>query len=162
MTTAAQTASVFDQFLVDCQLKKTVDVDDLAFELVTSGRLSVGYRQTAVLHQVKKDLRKRLRRMKDATGFPVWHSITEDDPESGVAVSRYKQLQFFDREDYVRVWRYWDRVEDKAAWMKSELERRFGKAFENEELTQRTLFNTDEFEPAVLRASKFNPPNRPR
>ena len=92
----------------------------------------------------------------------MWHSITEDDPESGVTVTRYKQLQFFDRDDYVRVWNYWGRMEDKAAWMKSELEHRFGNAFEGEKLTQLTLFNTDESEPAVFKPSTFTPPNRPR
>jgi hypothetical protein len=36
MTTAIQAGSVFGQFLVDCRLKETVDVDDLSLEARSS------------------------------------------------------------------------------------------------------------------------------
>ncbi len=160
--TEIQSRAVFDQFLADCRLKETISIDELAAAVIADGQLSLEYRAHAVLHQVKKDLRRRLQKMKDSAGDRLWHSVTDEDPATGQAVSRYKQIQFFERDDYVRVWKYWDAVEDKAARMKSALERRFGKRFEGEQLTQLTLPYGEVNETAVLKPSTFAPPSQPR
>ena len=71
--------------------------------------------------------------------------------------------RFFERDDYVRVWKYWERIEYNAVLRQRQLERRFGKAFEGENLKQQlALFEPDELEPAVLKPSQFSPPNKPR
>ena len=160
---ATEVGSWLDEALVECSSREWADLDELASELMQSHRLPSDYRANAVLWKLKRDLRWRLRSKKDADGFPIWHSIKLDDDGTGRRIIRYKQLQFFERDDYVRVWKYWERIEYNAILRQRQLERRFAKTFEGENLKQQlALFEPDELEPAVLKPSQFSPPNKPR
>ncbi len=157
MSTATHPQTSFvEEILQGIEVHEFLDIDQLTQHILDSWHIPRAYREDALRVRLKNDLRKHLKRKKDSNGMPLWHSVTVEDPDTNERIVRYKQLTLFNRDDFVRVWNYWNRIEKKAGWMKRELEKRYTKRFEGKELTQHWLFDKHEDqEPVVLRPSEI-------
>lgn len=115
------------------------------------------YRRRTFEKCLKSDIRRCIKRLKMPDGLAVWHSVREIDPETQSPVDRYVQLELFDREDYARVWKSWDRSEKRFRRWKTLLSRRYSDRFGGESLKQFVLafMGEESPTPAVLVPSEI-------
>jgi hypothetical protein len=107
MTTATWPQTSFiDEILNGIEVHEFLDVEQLTDHVLNSWHIPRACRQDALRVRWKSDLRKHLKRKRDSRGMPLWHSVIEQDPVTNESVVRYKQLPLFNREDFVRVWKY--------------------------------------------------------
>lgn len=142
-------------------LKEPATIDEIADRVLENG-IPAAYRKSALLNSLKADIRRRIKHIKMPDGFPVWHSIVDEDLASGETVKRYVQLEFLDREDYVRIWQSWDKLEKRAQRMKRGLEKYYAEKFNGESLEQRMLefMEGEEPEPVSVKASATVQPSK--
>ena len=130
---SGEVSSFIEEFLY--RERKSMTIDEMADKVMASVHIPGEYRTAALRRCVKSDIRRSIKRLTMPDGLPVWHSIPEPDGK----VKRYKQLELFDRDDFVRVWNAYDRQEKHAARMKDGLEKYFSQKFVGETLKQYML-----------------------
>lgn len=95
---------------------------DLARAFMARHAISEDYRDKALFRLLEQDIRKAINADRDSAGDARLVSVPGID-DAGNPVRVYKQLDLFDREDYVRVWWEADGREQKARKRKRSLER---------------------------------------
>ncbi len=136
-----------DQYLRTVKGRLTID------ELVAGiTNVPAEYRRRASEKCLKSDIRRCIKRIKTPDGLAVWHSIREIDAETQSPVDRYVQLDLFNREDYARVWKTWDKSEKRFRRLKTLLQKRYSDRFGGESLKQFVLafMGEESPTPAVL------------
>ncbi len=98
-------------------------IGELAAGFIAGHAIDQQYRDKALARLVAQDIRKFINRERDADGLPLMFSVLDVDPDTGAAVRRYKQLDLFNREDYVRTWWEADTREKAARHTKRALEK---------------------------------------
>ena len=117
-------ASMHDEFRAFLKaVRGAKTIGELAAGFMASRAIGQEYREKALRRLVAQDLRKFINRERGADGLPIMLSVVDVDDETGQAVRRYKQLDLFNREDYVRAWWEADAREKTARHTKRALEK---------------------------------------
>jgi hypothetical protein len=111
----------FDEFIAGVTGPATMA--ELAAAFQRSTPIPDEYRDAALSACVKQDLRRAINRYRSSDGTPRLISLPDVDPEPGLHVRKYKQLDLFNREDYVKAWWMYDATEKTARRGKHALER---------------------------------------
>lgn len=97
--------------------RRRVDIDTIIRELNNRGVFDDEDKSEVILEHRKRIVRRELKQIKDAEGFPLIFSLVELDSD-GRVVRKYKQESLFSIEDYKQAIeycrqhkRYWSKIE---------------------------------------------------
>lgn len=128
MTTKSKTCAVRSQLdaLVET-LPDNVSIEQAVEAALESCAIDRAYRSRALRRQLAQDLRREFNKPRGPDGLPRRMSVPGSDGRRG-----YRQVELFDREQFVVAWHDADRREHRAAVVKAGLESAYARKYDED------------------------------
>lgn len=95
-----------EQFIRLTQSEAWATIDVLLRRLDEASFWDEAFLEAAKDAHKKSYIRRQIKQLKDAEGWPIFANVVQLDPISGDELHIYKQEQIFDRDDYMQVVSY--------------------------------------------------------